>query len=77
MEKFYFVKINLDDTIPFYFSKGKNDIIFLCLHGAGMSGASFARMAERVKGFGSVASFDFQGHHLFNMKGKKIEYQII
>ena len=66
----FYLKLILDDRIPFYFSKGKKDIIFLCLHGAGMSGVSFARMAHKAKHFASVASFDFQGHHLSDMRGK-------
>ena len=35
--------------IPVYFTEGANDIIIFCIHGAGLSGASFALLADNVK----------------------------
>jgi protein phosphatase methylesterase 1 len=47
---------------PLYFAKGKNSVIFLCIHGAGLSGVSFALLASKVTHFASCAAFDFSGH---------------
>lgn len=59
----------IDDEIPFYFSKGATPVIFLCVHGAGMSGVSFAAMASEIKHFGSLATFDLPGHFNHRQKG--------
>ena len=48
--------------IPVYFSQGKNDIIVFCIHGAGLSGASFSLLAENVKNFANLATYDMRGH---------------
>ena len=48
---------------PIYYSKGKNeDLILFCVHGAGLSGTSFSLLAEEVKGFASLVSFDMISH---------------
>lgn len=47
---------------PLYFKKGAHDLIFFCIHGAGLSASSFAPMSEFVKDFASIASFDIHGH---------------
>ena len=36
--------------------------IFVCLHGAGYSGASYACLAGEVKKFATIIAFDFRGH---------------
>lgn len=51
-----------NNQIPIYLSKSPNDIIILCLHGAGLSGASFTLLAEEVKTFATLATYDIQGH---------------
>lgn len=51
----------IGDT-PLYFAKGKNSVIFLCIHGAGLSGVSFALLASKITHFASCAAFDFAGH---------------
>jgi protein phosphatase methylesterase 1 len=51
----------IGDT-PLYYLQGKNDLIFLCIHGAGLSGVSFSLLASKIAHFASCASFDFEGH---------------
>jgi protein phosphatase methylesterase 1 len=50
--------------IPVYFSNSEKKLIFLGVHGAGLSAASFAPLAEKVKPFASFAAFDFPKHGL-------------
>jgi protein phosphatase methylesterase 1 len=57
-----FPKVEYVGDIPLYFSQGKNSVIFFCIHGAGLSGVSFALLASKIKHFASCASFDFAGH---------------
>lgn len=47
---------------PVYISKSENSVIFLCVHGAGLSAASFAPLAAKVKSFARIASFDLPKH---------------
>lgn len=51
----------LNET-PIYFSKSDKNIILFCVHGAGLSAASFALLAEKVKPFASLVSFDLPKH---------------
>ena len=44
------------------FTAGNKGHVFICLHGAGFSGASFALFAAEVKKFATVAAFDFRDH---------------
>jgi len=52
----------LDDEIPIYSSDVKKEIIFLCLHGAGLSALSFALLAQEFKGECGLIAFDYRSH---------------
>lgn len=44
------------------YTKGSQPCVFLCVHGAGHSGLSFTLLAEQVKEFATVISYDIRGH---------------
>lgn len=48
--------------LPIYFSEGGSDLVFLCVHGAGLSAQSFSLIAEELKPWASLATFDLRGH---------------
>lgn len=47
---------------PLYFHKGERDIVFFCIHGAGLSARSFTALAESLGKRACLASFDLPGH---------------
>ena len=47
---------------PIYFVPGQRDLVFLCVHGAGLSGSSFAPLVEALAGKFGLATFDLPGH---------------
>ena len=47
---------------PVYFSQSTNNIIFLCIHGAGLCGASFALLSSKIKPFAGLVTFDLPMH---------------
>ena len=51
----------INEEIPLYIA-GTQGVIFLCLHGAGHSGLTFALLAKELKAEFRVISFDFRGH---------------
>ncbi len=62
--KNYFDKLDYMDNGTSVFSAGNEhkSHVFVCLHGAGFSGASFACLAGEVKKFATLVAFDFRGH---------------
>ncbi|CAD8165595.1 unnamed protein product [Paramecium octaurelia] len=59
---FYDEMIFHPNGTPIYIA-GKNKApIYLCLHGAGHSAMSFANLANEVKQYATLISFDFRGH---------------
>ncbi len=62
--------------IPTYFCQGKNKVIFFCIHGAGLSAASFALLSQHVKDFGSIASYDMKAHGSHECKEEQPNYSL-
>jgi len=59
--------------IPVYYSKGDNEVIFFCIHGAGCSAASFCLLAKELKPFASLATYDLIGHGLNKHNGDVLD----
>ena len=62
--------------IPVYYTKGENDVIFFCIHGAGISAASFCLLAKELKPFASFASYDIMGHGLNKYSDESLDMSI-
>lgn len=61
-EEFYDTKEMIDDKIPLY-QAGDKGHIFFCVHGAGLSGLSFAALGKTLaKSEHRLVSFDIRGH---------------
>lgn len=55
-----FVEFMPDGTTVY--TMGQEPCIFLCVHGAGHSGLSFTLLAQQLKEFATVISYDIRGH---------------
>ena len=51
-------------------------MIILCIHGAGLAGASFTLLAEQIKQFSSLATYDMMGHGYNKMPEMNINYTL-
>ena len=66
-KNYYDDMIYMEDGTSIYLAGSKGHV-FICLHGAGYSGASYALFAKEVSKFATVAAFDFRGHGLNKMQ---------
>ena len=53
--------------------KNEDDLIIVCLHGAGHGGLSWAAMAKEMKDKYNIFSFDYRGHGDTNVSESKID----
>lgn len=51
----------MNDIVPIYHAGSENHV-FICMHGAGHSAMSFAKLAKCMKSQYTVVAFDFRGH---------------
>ena len=58
---FYDSTEKINDMVPVYIA-GTEGHVFVCLHGAGHSAMSFARLAETLKPTSTIVAFDWRGH---------------
>ena len=51
-------------------------MIIFCIHGAGLSAASFSLLADNVKDFASLAAYDMRGHGFSKNQEEFLNYQL-
>ena len=71
----FFDMSRMENGTPIYFS-GTEGPIFLCCHGAGHSGLSFALLSREITKFARQASFDYRGHGYSTMTDDPKNLQI-